>query len=111
MGATHLYRLPASRRSHGRCRALTLAWTVSGGANPILIINPRSDDVFVDRVHMLADSVDVPDELQEKLRDEYPSAVVRARDLEGERRPVWYVYREGRWVPPVTKGSDERPRA
>ena len=77
---------------------------MTGGVNPILIINPRSDEVFVDRVQMLANSADVPDELQERLRIEYPSAVVRARDLEGERRPVWYVYREGRWVPPGHKG-------
>ena len=77
---------------------------MTGGVNPILIINPRSDDVFVDRVQRLADSAEVPEELQEKLRDDYPSAVVRARDLEGEPRPVWYVYREGRWVPPGHKG-------
>jgi hypothetical protein len=79
---------------------------VSKGANPILVINPRSDSQFVDHVQRLAQAAVVPEDLQEKLRADYERAVVRARDLEGEERPVWYVYREGRWVPPGHKGSE-----
>jgi len=33
------------------------------------------------------------------MRPEYPRIVVRARLLDHESVVVWYVYREGYWVP------------
>jgi hypothetical protein len=38
-------------------------------------------------------------ELERRLRTSYPSAVVRPRDLANEPFVVWYVYRDGHWVP------------
>ena len=40
-----------------------------------------------------------PAELEALVRPEYPRLVVRARSLEHESVVVWYVYREGYWVP------------
>ena len=67
---------------------------------PVLILNPRDDAEFAGFAEELAgvgglDSL----ELQGKLRGRYPKAVVRPRDLSSERTAVWYVYREGYWVP------------
>ena len=71
--------------------------TYSGGS-AILIVNPTSDPVFVRRVHELHRVFRTPAELQARLRDEHPAAVVRPRGLSGEAE-AWYVYRDGRWVP------------
>ena len=66
---------------------------------PILIVNPRSDAQFVDRVHeMVDDGLDHPDTLTTKLRAWYPAVVVRPRELSSEPAVVWYVYRDGRWT-------------
>ena len=67
---------------------------------PVLILNPRDDDAFTVFAEGLAEEegVDAP-ELQRRLRGRYPKAVVRPRDLSSERTAVWYVYREGSWVP------------
>lgn len=35
-----------------------------------------------------------PDRLQAALREVYPTAVVRRRELSGEPMPTWYVFRE-----------------
>jgi len=40
-----------------------------------------------------------PPELEALMRPEYPRIVVRARLLDHESVVVWYVYREGYWVP------------
>jgi hypothetical protein len=65
-----------------------------------LVLNPRDDAAFVALAEALAsDGVDSPLELQERLRREYPEAVVRARELTGESFTIWYVYRDGHWVP------------
>lgn len=65
----------------------------------VLIINPRSDEVFARDVAMLAEGASLPAELQSRLRDRgYPRALVRARDLAGQVEVIWYVYREGRWI-------------
>jgi hypothetical protein len=70
---------------------------------PILVINPRSDGRFVQEVQSLAEGgIDSPSEMQRFLRDRYPRAVVRERELDGEQRRTWYVYREGTWVPSET---------
>ena len=64
-----------------------------------LVVNPRDDTPFVALAERLvADGVRSPAELQERLRPEYPEAVVRARELDGEAFTIWYVYREGHWV-------------
>jgi hypothetical protein len=66
---------------------------------PILVVNPRSDPSFAGLAESLAsDGVAGPQDLEARLRGDYPSAVVRARDLSGEERTVWYVYRDGHWV-------------
>lgn len=39
-----------------------------------------------------------PHDLEAILRSRYPTAVVRPRELEGERAEVWYVYRDGHWI-------------
>jgi hypothetical protein len=53
----------------------------------------------VRRTMDLLDGAQTPESLQLALREYYPMAVVRRRGLalEGE---AWYVYRDGRWVPP-----------
>ena len=67
---------------------------------PVLILNPRDDVQFAAFAEELTgeDGLDAP-ELQGRLRGRYPKAVVRPRDLSSERTAVWYVYREGYWVP------------
>src|SRR5207247_11201215 len=39
------------------------------------------------------------DELDHRLHTLYPTAAVHARELTGEANLIWYLYREGRWVP------------
>jgi hypothetical protein len=72
-----------------------------------LVVNPRDDTHFVALAErLLADGVRSPNDLQERLRQEYPDAVVRARELDGEAFTIWYVYRDGHWV----SGSPEHPK-
>lgn len=71
-----------------------------------LVVNPRDDSPFVALAEKLVADVHSPDELQERLRREYPQAVVRARELDGEAFTIWYVYRDGHWV----TGSLEQPK-
>ena len=63
------------------------------------VINPRSDEEFVARVQTEGPASSSAEALQARLRADYPKAVVRPRQLEGEREEIWYVYREGSWVP------------
>jgi hypothetical protein len=64
-----------------------------------LVVNPRDDTPFVTLAEgLVADGVQTPNELQHRLRQEYPEAVVRARELDGESFTIWYVYRDGHWV-------------
>jgi hypothetical protein len=66
---------------------------------PVLILNPRADERFTERAHeALARGAASPMQLQAALREVYPRAIVRARDLSGEPVVVWYVYRDGHWV-------------
>ncbi len=68
---------------------------------PVLIVNPRDDMEFASQVEeLLAAGADSTTALQDGLREHYPSAVVRKREISGERGVVWYVYREGYWVAP-----------
>lgn len=65
---------------------------------PILVINPANDTGFRDRADSALREGQSVAELQQILRADYPRAIVRSRDLAGERLVVWYVYRDGRWV-------------
>lgn len=68
---------------------------------PMLIASPRDDAAFREFAEQLvANGATAEDALEVALRDRYPNAVVRARDLAGERVLVWYVYRDGRWRGP-----------
>jgi hypothetical protein len=74
------------------------ATTVPMGAN--LFLNPADDEDFVGRVNELMDAgAAEPNELEVRLRTWYPDAVVRPRDLANERSNVWYIYRDGHWIP------------
>ena len=67
---------------------------------PTLILNPRHDARFVAVAEaIVTDGVDPPVALQERLRQDYPHVVVRPRELTGESFTIWYVYRDGHWVP------------
>jgi hypothetical protein len=66
---------------------------------PTLIVNPNSDQTFLTRVEEAAADSRSPRDLETALRRDFPRVVVRARDLAGETNAVWYVYREGRWIP------------
>jgi hypothetical protein len=65
---------------------------------PILVLNPRQDHVFVRRARQLLTLAITPEALQVALREHYPTAVVRVRALASEVQTVWYVYRDGRWT-------------
>jgi len=72
-----------------------------------IVVNPRDDTPFVALAERLvADGARSTDDLQRQLRREYPLAVVRARELDGEAFTIWYVYRDGHWV----SGSTGQPR-
>ena len=73
---------------------------------PALAIYPRTDLEFVAMVYtLLVDHAD-PVELQFRLRETYPLAVVRPRVISAEPTTLWYVYRDGRWNPdPPVDGS------
>ena len=82
--------LPAARRA-----------TVSSpmAARPTIIRNPANDrDLQAAIEEILHSGLSEPAAMEERLRQRYPRAVVRPRELADERTPVWYVYREGRWV-------------
>jgi hypothetical protein len=65
-----------------------------------LVLNPRDDTAFVALAEALAmDGVGTPAELEARLRPHYPNVLVRARELADETFTVWYVYRDGHWVP------------
>jgi hypothetical protein len=63
-----------------------------------LELNPREDRSFVAFATELGSGIDDPAEMQMRLRERYPAAVVRARDLSSETAVVWYVYRDGSWA-------------
>ncbi|HEX2756727.1 MAG TPA: hypothetical protein VHM48_14755 [Candidatus Limnocylindrales bacterium] len=66
---------------------------------PTLVLNPPDDEDFRSSAERLVESGIVePTELQESLRLRWPNAVVRRRELAGERVQIWYVYRDGHWV-------------
>ncbi|HEV7810183.1 MAG TPA: hypothetical protein VGO64_06275 [Candidatus Limnocylindrales bacterium] len=66
---------------------------------PTLVLNPPDDEAFrVLALGLVEDGFATPDRLERELRRHYPAAIVRRRELAGERNDIWYVYRDGRWV-------------
>ncbi len=65
---------------------------------PTLIVNPLTDREFAAFAGEQAQEGAVPGDLQARLRERYPRASVRKRDLSGEPASVWYVYRDGSWT-------------
>jgi hypothetical protein len=59
---------------------------------------PRDDTSFVALVDTTALDSASPAELEDRLRETYPHVAVRARDLDGDRTQIWYVYRDGSWT-------------
>jgi hypothetical protein len=71
-------------------------------------VNPPTDARLRETLDAMLDerAPATPAELEALARPMYPRLVVRARSLEHESMIVWYVYREGYWVPATT---DEAP--
>jgi len=70
-------------------------------SRPTLLVNPPSDMRLRATLDRMMDerSPATPSDLEALMRPDYPRIVVRARALEHESVVVWYVYREGYWVP------------
>ena len=69
------------------------------GEQPTIVRNPAGDREFAAAIDAaLTAGIADPAELEARLREAYPRAVVRPRGLAGEERSVWYVYRDGRWT-------------
>ncbi len=65
-----------------------------------VVRNPANDHEFARAIEeLLADGVRTVEEAERRLRERWPRAVVRRRELSDEATPVWYAYREGRWIP------------
>ena len=73
---------------------------------PTLILNPPDDHDFGAFVRSRVEKEPGPEQLEARLRERYPRAIVRPRDLAGERIQVWYVYRDGHWVRPSRRDHD-----
>jgi hypothetical protein len=66
---------------------------------PTIVLNPPNDKQFKAAVEAaMVGTVLSSEALQEILQQAYPKALVRPRELAGERGLVWYVYRDGRWT-------------
>ena len=63
-----------------------------------LTLNPDDDPAFVAAAQAFALHADDLEDLERRLRDEFPNALVRARGLAGERDGACYVYRDGHWI-------------
>ena len=74
---------------------------------PMLILSPPDDHDFATASLDAVGERTLPADLQSALRTKYPSAVVRLRELMGERFAIWYVYRDGHWVPPGTRRPED----
>jgi hypothetical protein len=91
----------------------TGGWTVvrPQGGTPVpitLVLNPRDDPPFVGLAEaIVTEGIGAPAELQTRLRQAYPNAIVRARELDGEAQSIWYVYRDGHWIPAERGGARE----
>ena len=66
-----------------------------------LVLNPREDVEFVAYAEaILAEGPIEPEAFEARLRERYPLAVVRPRELASEAFTLWYCYRDGRWTRP-----------
>jgi hypothetical protein len=75
---------------------------------PILVVNPRTDPAFLAFVRQEIDGLPDTDpmSLQTRLRERHPAATVHVRLLSSEPSTVWYVYRDGRWMPSPTRAEE-----
>lgn len=72
------------------------------GPRPTLVLNPPDDVAFrTSAEHLVESGIAEPSMLQDCLRLQWPLALVRPRELAGERAQIWYVYRDGHWVRPA----------
>jgi hypothetical protein len=62
-----------------------------------LSVSPAGDAEFATLAQRLAHEAPDRAEFERRLRDRYPAAVVRSRDLSGEPASSFYVYRDGHW--------------
>lgn len=66
-----------------------------------LVLNPRTDREFVIYAEsLLGETAASREDFEARLRERYPRAVVRARELADEAFTLWYCYRDGRWTRP-----------
>lgn len=73
------------------------------------MLNPDDDEEFASTAwSLMANGAVTPPVLQAALRNAYPRAVVRRRELSGEPVEVWYVYRDGHWVRSIGRDADDR---
>jgi hypothetical protein len=63
---------------------------------PNLVTNPADDVAFRHGAEAALQEGQSVAELQVLLRQDFPRAVVRPRELDSERLVVWYVYSDGR---------------
>jgi hypothetical protein len=97
MGVPHAHRVCGCNNAGRRIDPLAEASFVPTA----LVLNPRSDAAFVAFAEAaLASGVTTPEAFQERLRERYPLAVVRKRELASEPFTIWYCYRDGRWMRP-----------
>ena len=73
---------------------------------PMLILSPPDDHAFVTAARSAVEIGMSPAQLELILRARYPNAVVRERELIGERFEIWYVYRDGHWIPPTKRSME-----
>lgn len=74
-----------------------MAWWEHTSEPPRLVCVPSMDTAFADAVqtvYAMDPSIDSADGLEEALRPFFASSRVRERQLDGERPPTWYVYRD-----------------
>ena len=68
---------------------------------PTLVLNPLDDGEFRSSAEQLVrNGIVEPTMLQDCLRQRWPRALVRPRELAGEQAEIWYVYRDGHWIRP-----------
>ncbi len=79
--------------------AVVVTWfEMTETQRPALVTNPAADRGFTEAAETALEEGQSAEEFQAILRRQYPNVVVRPRELSGERRTVWYVYRDGHWV-------------
>jgi len=91
-------RVGLDRPNHGNDPARRYA--AQTGRRVVFLLNPADDPGFRAAVEAAQrEGAATPSEMQARLRAVAPGVVVRRRELEGEPMEVWYVYRDGHWIP------------